>query len=377
MARTRQVLIVGGGIAGLAAAICLRKSKIETEVVEIAERVRTFQVGIVLQSNAVRALAAIGVGEKCVAAGFAYEGIDLCDLNGRVFTHLPGIPLAGPTYPSDLGMTRPALHSILAETAIELGAKVRTGVTVSALAQAEDRVTARFSDGTTGQYDLLVGADGIYSKVRGMIFGDRFKPRYTGQANWRYNLPRRKEINRTTIYVDREAGAVGFVPLSSAEMYLFASTKEPDNPRFAEDLLPELLRERLIRFTCVPIIAEVREVITDPMKVLYRPLETLLVEAPWYHGCVLLIGDAAHAMTPHLRQGAAQAIEDAAVLGELLAQELPMRDLLERFMCRRYERCKFAVEASAQIGVWEQNPALRGDASGLAKQMLKVAAQPP
>jgi 2-polyprenyl-6-methoxyphenol hydroxylase-like FAD-dependent oxidoreductase len=91
---------------------------------------------------------------------------------------------------------------------------------------------------------------------------------------------------------------------------------------------------------------------------------------------VLLIGDAVHATTPHLGQGAAQAVEDAVVLGQLFAQDLPLDQLLPAFMQRRYERCKFIFESSLQIGEWEQRPTPDADPAALTKKMLATVAQP-
>jgi 2-polyprenyl-6-methoxyphenol hydroxylase-like FAD-dependent oxidoreductase len=108
----------------------------------------------------------------------------------------------------------------------------------------------------------------------------------------------------------------------------------------------------------------------------YRPLEALLLPRPWYRGRVLLIGDAAHATTPHLGQGSAQAVEDAVVLGELLARNAPVEGLLEEFMQRRYERCRFIVESSLQLGEWEQSPVPTADPVGLTAKMLATVAAP-
>ena len=89
--------------------------------------------------------------------------------------------------------------------------------------------------------------------------------------------------------------------------------------------------------------------VTDDDAVVYRPVEALIVPAPWHRGRVLLIGDAAHATSPHVGQGAAQAIEDAVVLGEEVERGGDVDAVLERFMARRFDRCKLVVEGSLQI----------------------------
>jgi 2-polyprenyl-6-methoxyphenol hydroxylase-like FAD-dependent oxidoreductase len=137
-------------------------------------------------------------------------------------------------------------------------------------------------------------------------------------------------------------------------MYMFLTTSEPGNPWMPEDRLHDLMRARLAGYR--GLAAEVRERIQSPDRVVYKPMETLLLSPPWYRGRVLLIGDAAHTTTPHHAQGAAMAVEDAVVLSELLARDGGLDGILEQFMQRRWARCKLVVDASVQVGEWEQNP---------------------
>ena len=146
----------------------------------------------------------------------------------------------------------------------------------------------------------------------------------------------------------------GLIPLTRDSMYMFLTTSEPGNPWMPEDRLHELMRARLHGHG--GLAGEIRERIQDPGHVVYKPMETLLVPPPWYRGRVLLIGDAAHTTTPHHAQGAAMAVEDAVVLSELLQIGGDLDDVLEQFMERRWPRCKLVVEASVQVGEWEQNP---------------------
>jgi 2-polyprenyl-6-methoxyphenol hydroxylase-like FAD-dependent oxidoreductase len=139
------------------------------------------------------------------------------------------------------------------------------------------------------------------------------------------------------------------------------------------------MRERLAEFG--GIIGELREQITDPNGVVYRPMEPLLLPAPWYRGRVLLIGDAAHSTTPQLNQGASIAIEDATLLAQLLPQERPLQDLFEEFMRRRFSRCEFVVNTSNQIGEWELaefagRPDPNENNAALLTEAARVLAQP-
>lgn len=370
----RKVLIVGGGIGGLSAAIALRRAGIEVDLMEVHEQWTVYHVGIVVQGNALRAMAALGIAEKCVAAGFPYDGLEFRDLEGHVVAHMQGIKLAGPDLPSDLGMARPALHQVLIESARDLGTKLRLGLTFNELRQHPQHVSVSFTDGTSGEYDLVIGADGVSSKVRGMLFGEHLEPQFTGQGVWRYNVPRLPEMTRAALYLGLEGGKCGFIPLTRDSAYVLLVQAEPGNPRHPPERLAEIFRERLAPVRD-PVMVRLRESITDSKLVVYRPLKSILVPAPWYRGRVVLLGDAAHAVTPHLGQGAAQAMEDAVVLGELLPRDEPVDGLLEAYMKRRYERCKLIYEASLQMGAWEQHPTPDADPTGLTAKMIPVIAQ--
>jgi 2-polyprenyl-6-methoxyphenol hydroxylase-like FAD-dependent oxidoreductase len=373
MARVRKVLIVGGGIGGLSLASGLRNRGIEVELVEVKKEWTVYGVGIIQQCNVIRAMAQLGLVDRFLHAGFAYENMGLYTAEGELQSMLPGVRAAGPEYPANLGISRLALHQLLSSTAIEKGTTVRLGLTVEHLAQDPDGVSVLFTDGTQGRYDLVVGADGLFSKVRTLILGKELKPRFTGQSVFRHNFPRAPEIDHLAVFYGRHHNA-GFCPLSQDLMYMFVTSSEPGNPRMPEERLAELMRERLKEFG--GLIGQLREQITDPKQVVYKPMEVIFVPESWYRGRVVLIGDAAHATTPHLSQGAGMAIEDAVVLSELLAENTSVEALLSRFMQRRYERCKFIVESSIQVGDWEMQGASRADRTGMVKKMMEVTAQP-
>ncbi|NOT63818.1 MAG: FAD-dependent oxidoreductase [Acidobacteria bacterium] len=370
----KKVLIIGGGIGGLSTAIALRRAGIATDLIEIKSEWKVYHVGIIVQGNFIRAMAALGIADKAVAKGFPYFGVKFQTLHGHTVAEIPGIPMAGPNYPTDLGMGRPALHQILSETALELGTNVRLGVTFTDIQQNENSVTVAFTDGTTGEYDLVVGADGVHSKVRSRIFGDEHQPRFSGQGVWRYNVKRPAEVDYAFLCVGLEGGKCGFIPLSHETGYVMLVQPDAGDLQFPADQLADIFRERMAAATGV--MAAMRDQITDSSLVIYRPMEHLLMPVPWHRGRVLLIGDAAHTTTPHFGQGAAQAVEDGVVLGELLQRDAPLPQLLDEFMQRRFERCKFIVEGSLQLGEWEMNPVPEADAPGLTKKMIGMMAQP-
>jgi 2-polyprenyl-6-methoxyphenol hydroxylase-like FAD-dependent oxidoreductase len=376
MAAVAKVLIVGGGIGGLSTAIALSRAGIEAEVAEIQREWQIYQVGIVVQANFIRAMAALGIADQAVAAGFPYDGLVFQDLHGNVLQRLRGDRLAGPQYPAHLGMTRPALHQVLFDAATAAGARLRLGTTFRHLQSQDEHVQVEFSDGTRGDYDLVIGADGIYSQVRAHLFGTRYRPRFTGQGTWRCSVERPPEVNYSFFCMGEGLpfGKCGFIPLTQQSGYVWLVQSEPGNPRHPPERLAEIFRQRLA--ACTGVMGAMREQIRDSARVVYRPLEALLMPPPWYRGRILLIGDAAHTTTPHLGQGSAQAVEDAVVLGELLQRDAPLGVLLEEFMLRRFERCRFIVESSLQLGEWEQTPVPTADPVGLTSRMLETVAAP-
>ena len=378
MSQIKRVLIVGGGIGGLCTGIGLAQAGIASEIVEIKTDWSVYGVGIIQPSNQLRALAELGLAEACVERGSAFLGWEFCDDAGNVQSRVPNPEVAGPGYPPINGIARPVLHEILTTAAKQLGIDVRLGLTVDAIDDTADNVQVRFSDGSTGAYDLIIGADGAYSKMRTLLFGDSHRPVFNGLAVWRYNFPRPPDMEWGSVHYSRRAKA-GLVPISPSLMYVFVVTPEPTNAKPSSSSLADDMRERLGNFSGP--VAALREQIVDPAGVVYRPMEPVLQPAPWHRGHVLLIGDAAHATTPHLSQGASIAIEDAALIAKLLPQDRPLGDLLAEFMRRRFERCKFVVDTSSKMGHWEAaefagRPDPETDHAGAMANAGRVLAQP-
>ncbi|MFI8643350.1 FAD-dependent oxidoreductase [Pseudomonas iridis] len=373
MSAVNNVLIVGGGIGGLCAAIALRRKGIAVDLIELKSQWTVYGVGIIQQSNVVREMAKLGVLDGYLDAAYAFEDVAIYGPGGQQLARIPGQRLAGPEYPANVGISRLALHNVLSTTAMGLGANVRLGLSVESLSDRGDSVEVVFTDGTDGTYDLVVGADGLFSKVRELLFGDTYQPRFTGQSVWRYNFPRAAQIDHLANY-QSAAGNAGLVPLAGNLMYMFLTSHEPANPWMDPATLAEQMRQRLQGFS--GLIGELREQITDSSQVVYKPMEVIFVDEPWNRGRVLLIGDAAHATTPHLGQGAGMAIEDAVVLSEELTAGGSVEQQLERFMARRFARCKFISESSVLAGDKEMQQDRDFDRIGLVKQMLARTAEP-
>ena len=346
-----KILIIGGGFSGMAAAIQLRKLGADVEVAEIDPGWRSYGAGISLGGATLRAFKTLGILEQFLERGSAADGVDLLLPHGQYLATVPTPRLAGDDVPGGGAIMRPVLAKILAEATIASGAKVRLGCTFTSLRQHAEGVEVDFTDGTTANYDLLIGADGLYSKVRAALLPEAPKPRYSGQCVWRAVLPRPPEIERATMWVGPRV-KTGLNPVSRDQMYLFVTEDRADNVQLDPARFPAMLADLLAPFAA-PQMQQCRAQLLAPgsdRQIVYRPLESLLMPQPWHRGRVVLIGDTVHATTPHMASGACIGIEDAIVLADELDGAATIEQALAGFEARRWERCRMVVENSGRLG---------------------------
>lgn len=375
----QSVLIVGGGIGGLSTAIALRQKGFEVTVIERYPDLHAsvFGVGIIQPGNALRALDMIGCADACIEAGYpAKQWGRMLDAEGNHLRDMAGVTIEGTDLPPLNGVTRPKLHEILTNRALEVGADLHYDVEFVSLEEGSDSVTATAKDGRTFTADILVGADGVRSKVRKYVFdGAEMEPQYIGQSAFRMNMPLLPEIDCIVLQGD-DQGMAGYVPIGPDLAYMFYNAHMGTHERIPQDQLAPRLREYLARFG--GLTARVRdEFVTDDAEIVLRPEESMGTPRPWHKGRVVLMGDSVHAITPHLGQGAAQAIEDGVVLAEELA--VMGDDLDAAFLVytdRRYERCKLIVDTSLAIGEWEMGRKPGFDNVSATIHVLDVMARP-
>ncbi len=371
-----NILIIGGGFSGMSAAIELRKLGANVEVAEIDPGWRSYGAGITLGGATLRAFKRLGILDQFLEQGAAADGIDLLLQNGQHLTRLPTPRLAGDDVPGGGAIMRPVLAKILADATVASGARVRLGCTCASLRQHADGVEVGFTDGTVGHYDLVIGADGLYSKVRDSVMPDAPKPRYSGQCVWRAVLPRPPEVERGMMWLGPKIKC-GFNPVSRDEMYLFVTEDRADNARVDPADFGDLLDALLAPFAA-PLLQQSRAHLRQQgaaARIIYRPLEALLVAQPWHQGRVVLIGDAVHATTPHMASGACIGIEDAIVLAEELGAAPSVEQALARFEARRWERCRMVVENSSRLGEIEITGGDKAEHSRIMHDTLMALAE--
>lgn len=349
MASDRRALIVGGGIGGMVAAIALRRQGIAVRVIEAARREDQLGTGINLQNNALVALDQIGLLQQCKAEGFPWETItnrnaetgEIINSFAMPWPERPGVPGA-------MGIMRTTFAEILARNALEAGVKISYQTKVTKLEQDSEGVTAELTDGTSERADLLIAADGAYSQIRGMVFGEEHKPFYAGQGVWRFTVPRPKTLDGFTMFRTAKGESVGFLPLAADIAYYFYLETSEQPLRVPRDKAADMLMERLSVFN-VPEVRDVLPLMHEGWHVSYRPFDILLMPAPWHRGRVVLLGDAAHSLTPQLTSGGGMAIEDAVVLADELGNRDSIDDALAAYSARRQERVKVVYDNSYRI----------------------------
>ena len=368
-----RVLVVGGGIGGMSASLALRRSGVAVTLVDSDPSWRVYGAGITITGMSLRAFDDLGVLDDIRTRGFVHDGMRPMKFTGEPLGPPMQAPPGSPPVRLGGGIMRPVLHDILSSRVRNGGIDVKLGASVEKLAQDDAGVDVTLIDGTEGRYDLVIGADGIFSKMRGMIFPDAPKPQFTGQGCWRIIADRPPEVDRAEIYFGGPL-KLGMSPISQSQMYLFLLEHVPGNPWFAPETHVDHLAELMEPFGGA--VTAVRAGLGEQSQINYRPLEWLLLPDPWYKGRVVLIGDAAHATTPHLASGAGVAVEDALALTEELGKTDDVAAALRGFMDRRFERARMVVESSVKVGELEMAGADRMQQGAVLMGATQAMAQP-
>ncbi|WP_110674225.1 MULTISPECIES: FAD-dependent monooxygenase [Salinicola] len=366
-----KILVVGGGIGGLTASIALRRQGFAVTLVEKTPHWPASGVGIIQQFNVLRAMQEIGVLEDYLAQSYGFDTTQGFGPQGDPLFAFTAPRLAGEHLPSNVGIRRTSLQSILAGKAHELGTDIHLGIVVEQWEDSGDAVEVTLSDGSRDSFHLMVGADGIFSQTRQTLFPQAPKPRYTGQWVWRYNMPRPADVTGIQLFYGRVNG--GLTPLSKELMYLFMLSEEPDDFRLEHEQAHALMHKRAIH--AAPQIQKLMDNVTDSAGIVAKPLEVVFLEDEWHRGRVVLLGDAVHASTPHLAQGAGMAIEDALVLADELASGDALEPSLCRYRERRIERCRFVNLNSLAIGDMQMGKRRDVDPAEINRQCVSLMAE--
>lgn len=353
MGQGRRTLIAGAGIGGLTAAAALARRGFVVEVVESAPQFLGLGSGITVQANGRAVLDALEIAlpdEDVVPIG----QVEMLSPSGKpLVTGNPGASFDGP--PS-VNIHRADLHRALL-AACE-GVPVRMGVAVTGVEQDAEGVTVQLGEGESERWDHVIGADGINSMVRRALLGEAAcEPRYSGQTCWRFAIEAPDLVPEVTIERWGVGRRIGLVPLARGRIYVYIVLNAPAGTPGAGSASADEMRRRFMGVDAR--LDPLLDRLDDTVSVHHGDL----IDVPQVHygvGRVLLIGDAAHGMTPNMGQGAGQAIEDVGALA-VLAPTTPLGELPAAMDAMRRERVAQIQKMSWQIGQmahW-QNPVAR------------------
>ncbi|MET9426778.1 FAD-dependent monooxygenase [Streptomyces sp. NPDC003036] len=348
MMRPGRAVVIGGGIGGLAAALGLLRTGWRVTVVERApDALADAGAGISLAANGIHALDALGAGPAVRAAARRQLTGATRTPGGRVLARMDGHALERALGAPILGIPRATLHRLL-RAPLPPGTLVN-GAEVTAVDDDPDAPHARVrtADGRAYDADLVVAADGINSRVRARLLPDAPGPAYSGSTVLRAITERPVDVGGADFQLTWGRGAeFGHILFADgrAEWHAVLNASKGVRPR---DPLDALRRRFADWHDPIPALLAA----TAPGAVLHHDINELATPLPTYAvGRVALLGDAAHAMTPHLGQGACQALEDAVTLAAAAAEAPDVRTALARYDAERRPRSQAVALAARRAG---------------------------
>lgn len=355
-----KALIAGGGIAGPAAAIALRKAGIEASLFEAYPDGTGGPGGFVtIAANGQDALNAIDAGRILDGISFPVPRLRFTAPDGTLLGEFP----LGRKRPVPRTVPRTALSAALTAEAARLGARVCHGKRLTSARRDGPGVTASFDDGTSASGDVLIGADGIHSAVRGLIDPDAPEPRYTGLAvatGYSESPPGTAGEPGTSTMMFGSRAWFGCIDAPDGRQWWFARLPVPEPADGGPAVPSGQWQERLAAaFDADPIpAAGVIRATTGPVTVTSaRDIPSL---PAWRSESMVLIGDAAHAASPATSQGVPMALEDAVTLARCLRDVPDVPGALAAFEHLRRDRAERVVQAGSGSGV---NPSPPGPGS--------------
>lgn len=362
-------LVVGGGIGGMATAISLARRGVAVELIDLDPDWRVYGAGITITGPTLRAYKHLGLVDRIKAEGAVTTGSSKVRLFDGTVLRVLDEPEIEDGLPATGGIMRPVLHRIMQDAVREANIPVRLGLTVTALETVGDAVDVTFSDGGTGRYDLVIGADSVFSGVRKLAFPHMGEAVPTGQGCWRISIRKPPEQDMGEFYFGAE-NPCGITICGADAVYLFLLTPHVERETFMNEAeLFTAMKAHLAPFG--GNAGWIRDNMTPSDWINYRPLAAVIQPKPWYNGRVVLLGDAVHATTPHLASGAGMAVESGIVLAEELAQGTSVEAALHAYQERRYDRCKDVVDSSIAIGSAQLAHGNPGQIAGMIEGALK------
>lgn len=351
------IAISGGGIGGLSLAIALQRKDFDVKVYESAPILKPLGAGIVLAANAVKALVDIGIGEEVLQAGRVIRKLRIKSKQGNILSEVDAEEVnARFGYVNNFAIHRADLHQVLISL-LNPGSLITNKECID-FKQNNHGIAINFSDGTEAHADYLIACDGIHSAIRKKLVPDS-TPRYAGYTCWRAvidNPPNGFNVEETTETWGRN-GRFGIVPLTNGRVYWFACINTSENNPVMQSYTPGHLLNHFKNFHN-PVAEIIQSTRNDQL--IWNDILDIKPLKKFAFGKIVLLGDAAHATTPNMGQGACMAIEDAAVLSNCIASTKDVEKAFLNYEEKRIVRTTSIVNRSWQMGKIAQlaNPLL-------------------
>lgn len=350
MQQNNHIAVVGGGIAGLTTAIALRRLGFYPVVFEAAPEIKALGAGLALAANAIQGLQYLGLADKVIPLGQQLSHFTILDERGKVISETDSTALSRKYGLNNFAIHRGALHQVLLAA---LGdTPLHTGKKAIRVEETANGVCLTFADGSEYRADYVIAADGVHSPLRQQLV-PHSGTRYAGYTCWRAVIKNPGIAFSGATETWGTKGRIGLVPLANDQIYWFLCQNAPPQDPAMKAIGIADLRARFQHYHAP--VAQVLEA-TQPEQLLWNDIVDVPPLERYAFGRILLMGDAAHATTPNMGQGACQAIEGAAVLLQEWQKtpDLDPQAVFRRFEQRRLPRAKTVVERSWSIGKMAQ-----------------------
>lgn len=369
----RHAIIVGGGIGGLATARSLTERGWNVEVFERAAELREVGAGISVWPNGVRAMQALGLGEQILAHAAPRANTGIRDWSGRWLQRTDTAELVRRYGPYSMVHRQDLLDILHAAVPKDC---VRLNVEVKEVRPVHDRVEVIHTSGVS-EADLVVGADGIWSAVRRSMWPEAAAPQYKGYTAWRFVATLENQLDIGSESWGR-GERVGFGSMTGNRVFAYLIANMPEGQCTRRGELQELKRRFGSWHEPIPMLLDT----LSEADVLRHDIYDLPPLDSFTRGRVALLGDAAHAMTPHLGQGVNQTLEDAVTLGVTLERHQKIEDALLAYDAQRRPRSQRIVARSHQMGLigqwtWAPFIAFRDNLTFLTPDSLAIDTMRP
>lgn len=340
----KKGIIIGAGIGGLSTAIALMQKGIDIEIYEQSEQLKEVGAGLWVAPNGLKVFEKLGISKEIISKGIELNKISVVDLNGISISEIDGKLIQKKHRFKTVAIHRAELQKILlAKIPMD---KIKMNKIFKSYYQKEQTITAFFEDGSSIEADFLICADGIHSAARKQ-FRSSLQFRYSGQTCWRFvsefDLPENKSDEMFEIWSYKKGLRVGYSKINEKEIYVYITNHE--RPGIVD--IPNKIKENLIQLTTeFPSIVQEMILTANEETIIRNDLYDFKPIQKWTDQRFALLGDAAHATTPNLGQGACQAIEDAYVLANELNSIQSIPDALLSYERKRMIKAHFITQTS-------------------------------